>query len=155
MSEINLQKKISIAKVFGKVNAATLAKAEEGKIVVMRVFGTASGVKTGVSDYGDWSALSGMFRAINPVTGETFDSGVCFLPDVALDLIVGQLNSGAASVDFAFDVLAALDESSAVGYSYRAVPIIQQENNPISRLEALISEKAPALLAPASVKGKK
>ena len=152
---VNLQKKISVAKVFGKINAVIVAKAENGILEIGRFFGSASGVKTGVSDFGEWTALTGQFRAINKQTGEVFDSGVCFLPDVALDLIVGQLNGGAQAVDFAFDINAVLDETVQVGYSYRAIPILETSaESPISRLEAQMAKMA-ALPAPETGKKSK
>lgn len=154
-NKVNLIKKISVNKVIGgKPKIAEIVKffAENPEAVVLvlaRFFGTANGTKTGVSDFGEWTALAGQFRGINVKTGETFDSGVCFLPDVALDLIVGAMGQG--SVDFAFDIGVTLDEDSATGYVYTATPLIQEENNPIARLASKLESIAlPSLPAPAS-----
>ena len=156
---VNLQKKISVAKVFGNVNAAVISKhGTDGKINLARFMGSAQGIKTGVSDFGEWRALTGQFRAIalaGDNAGEVFDSTVCFLPDVALDLVASQIEGGANAVDFAFDISAVLDESVGVGYSYRATPLIEAaEESPIARLEKKLAERA--LPAPVSeeVKGK-
>lgn len=139
-TQINLQKKISVAKVFGQKITPALVIKNAGPLHVMRVLGAASGVKTGVSDFGEWEALTGQFRAYNPATGEAFDSGVLFMPSVALDLIAGQIRNGALGVEFAFDIYAVEDESSSVGYSYRATPIIQDTSeSPVSRLEAKLA----------------
>lgn len=144
MSQVNLQKKISVAKCFGKVTAARVAKAGN-TLFLGRVFGSASGTKTGVTDFGEWIALTGQFRAIAKETGECFDSAVCFLPDVAQDLVIGQLNAGAKAVDFAFDISAVADESVPIGFTYRAAPVLQmEEDSPIARIEA----KMKALAAP-------
>lgn len=158
--KINLQKKISVAKVIGgKPKIASIVKFfEENKTAAVmplcRMYGTASGSKVGVSDFGEWTALTGQFRGLNLSTGETFDSGICFLPDVANDMVLGALNSGATAVDFAFDVGVVLDEDSATGYVYRASPVLQEEANPISRLEEKMAALA-ALPAPTEeVKGK-
>lgn len=151
MPQINLIKKISIAKVIGgKPKIASIVKFfDENKtassMVLARFYGSAVGTKTGVSDFGEWTCLTGQFRAINKTTGESFDSGICFLPDVALDLVVGALGQG--SVDFAFDIGVVLDDDSATGYVYTAIPLMQEESNPISRLE----EKLAALALPAPV----
>lgn len=146
---VNLQKKLSVAKVFGKVNAAVVAKAENGLLKIMRVFGSASGTKIGVSDFGEWTALTGQFRATNLETGDVSDSAVLFLPDVALNLITAQLDAGAQSVDFAFDIHAVLDDSVAVGYSYRALPLLEMDaESPVARLEKKMA--ALALPAPAA-----
>ncbi len=143
--QIKLQKKVSIAKVFGKVNSATIAKTGGNEIHVLRILGSANGIKTGVSDYGDWKALSGQFRATNPETGEQFDAATAFLPDVALDMIAASLEGGATAVDFAFDIFAVLDESSSVGYTYRATPLLQAaEDSPINRIAAKLQALLPA-----------
>ena len=154
---VNLQKKISVAKVFGKVNAAIISKnGDGGRLNLVRFMGSAQGVKEGVSDFGEWRALTGQFRAIalsGENSGEVSDSAVCFLPDVALDLVCAQLEGGASAVDFAFDISAVMDESVAVGYSYRATPLIAaEEESPISRLEQKLA--ALALAAPAADDGK-
>lgn len=154
---VNLQKKLSVAKVFGKINAAIISKqGDGGKLTIMRVFGSANGIKTGISDFGEWRALTGQFRATNIQTGEVFDSAVCFIPDVALDLVCAQLEGGAKAVDFAFDISAVLDETVAVGYSYQASPLIQaEEESPISRLESKIAALALPAPAPAPDEKKK
>lgn len=153
MSNINLQKKLSVAKVFGKVNAAVIAKAADGVLNIMRVMGSAIGIKDGVSDYGEWTSLVGQFRAVNLQTGETYDSANLFLPDVAGELIIAQLKGGATAVDFAFDISAVLDETSQIGYTYRATPLVAaEEESPITRLEKKLAHLA--LPAPAEEKPK-
>jgi hypothetical protein len=140
---VKLQKKISVAKVFGKINAAIIAKAGGTSIHVMRVLGSASGVKTGVSDFGEWSALTGQFRAMNPETGETTDAAQLFMPDVAQEMVIAQLTGGAVAVDFAFDLFAELDETSSVGYTYRATPLLNEGESPIIRIESKLLALAP------------
>ena len=158
--KLNLQKKISVAKVCGKVTGSRVAKAG-GNLKMATFAGIASDIKSGVSDFGEWEALTGQFRAINAETGEVFDSGVCFLPDVALDLVKGQLASGAKAVEFAFEISAVEDETVSVGYSYRASPLLEMaEDDPMQRLMVKVPTFAPALSAPvadekAQAKGKK
>lgn len=148
--EAKLQKKISISKILGgkpSLKALLAYTAETGKadMPLCRIYGAASGTKTGVSDFGEWTALTGQFRGVNTATGETIDSGVCFLPDVALDLVVGVLVPG-ATVEFAFDIAIRADESSATGYIYLATPLVSEAESAISRLE----NKLKALAAPAA-----
>lgn len=143
---MDLQKKISVARLCGKMTAARVAKAG-GRIQLARIIGEAIGVKTGVTDFGEWTALTGQFHGTNLETGETMASAVCFLPDVALDLITAQLSGGAKAVEFAFDISVVADESSSVGFIYTASPILQAaDNDPIKRLQAKIA----ALPAPDS-----
>ncbi len=144
---VNLQKKISVSKCFGKVTAARIAKAD-GVLKLGQIMGQASGTKTGVTDFGEWTALTGRFRAINTETGEVSDSGVCFMPDVALDLVLGELNAGAKAVEFAFELSAVADESVAVGFTYRAAPLLQlEESDPVALIQKRINEQK-ALAAP-------
>lgn len=146
--QVNLQKKISVAKCFGKVTAARVTKAD-GTLELGRIFGQATGTKNGVTDFGEWTALTGQFRAINRETGESFDSAVCFMPDVALELVTAQLAGGAKAVDFAFDISAVADESVQIGFTYRASPVLPMaEDSAVARLEsqmkALAAPKAEA-----------
>lgn len=138
MAKMMLQKKISVAKLVGKTTAVKVSKGEfdgvKGQLDCGKFIGRASGVKTGTSDFGDWRALTGQFRGISP-EGAVMDSGICFMPDVALDMVIGQLEGGAQAVDFAFQIVAVEDEESTVGFSYRAVPLLQpEEDNVITRL---------------------
>jgi hypothetical protein len=89
-------------------------------------------------NFSDWEALIGIFRAIAP-SGEVYESGMCFLPDVALGMITGQLNAGAVGVDFAFRLYAVLDENSPVGFSYRAEPLLNTVDNPLDRIAKLLT----------------
>lgn len=137
-SEINFQKKLSTNKICGKIGARDV---EVGKNKdLYEVVGVASGTKSGSTDFGDWRALTGNFAAQNLVTGEKFRSGVCFLPDVALDPIVGQLDSGATGIQFGWVIGIKGDDSVQCGYTYYARPLIEaDENDPLEQLTAKMS----------------
>lgn len=137
---INLQKKISIPKVLGgKINRRAVEDAPNSQIDLIQVVGVASGIKTGSTQFGDWVALTGNFAAINLETGEQFRSGVCFLPDVALDPVVGQLNSGASAVEFGYTIGAKANSEIAVGYEYYARPLVEpDENDPLEKLVSVM-----------------
>ena len=158
-AKINLQKKLSVTRLVGKMTIKRVLEHPEQKVPCGRFYGTASGTKTGITDFGEWTALTGQFRAVHPETGEISDSGVCFLPDVALEMVTGQLAAGAVGVDFAFDLVAVPDDASTSGFGYRAIPVFEMaEDNPIMRMEAKMQALLPApAAAPASEKkvGKK
>jgi hypothetical protein len=146
-AQVGLSKKISVKTVLGMAisNVVILQKhpqfdKESGQLVCMTIMGIASGVKTGESEHGPWYALTGQFKATNPHTGQVYMSGKCFLPEVALDLLLGQVNQG-NTVEFAFTIIAQLDEQSPVGWSYTAVPLLKQEHNPLEALEAKLDAK--------------
>lgn len=135
-------KKVSVAKVFGKLKIADLMAIkngdEFGDLDVMQVVGVAVGTKAGESDYGDWLALTGDFEATNPKTGEVFRSAICFVPDVALTPIqVGLAQEGARGVRFAIMVTARFNEDVSTKYEYGFRPLIPAAaDDPIAQIKA-------------------
>jgi len=147
-----LTKKLSVAKIYGKINVRKLP--EDGSVVnLFNVIGVAVGTKSGTSDFGDWTGLVGQFEATNLETGEKFASANLFLPDVAQGLIEAQLaNSENHQVQFAFVIGAKADESSSVGYTYTAQPVLPPDaKDPLADLRASVL----ALAAPAEKTAKK
>lgn len=151
---MQLSKKLSTAKIVGKIVARTLP--EDGTVKSLyTIIGVAVGVKRGTSDYGDWVALVGQFEAVNLETGERFASANAFLPDVAHGLIEAQLGNS-QSVQFAFTIGARVDDSSSVGYTYTAEPILPPDHkDPLEELRGIaFAANAPALEAPKKTKAK-
>ena len=140
-----LSKKLSTAKIYGKIVARTLP--EDGSVKPLyTIIGMAQGIKEGTSDYGDWVGLLGQFEAVNRDTGERFASANVFLPDVAQDLIVAQLKGGSQNVQFAFTIGARVDDTSTVGYTYTAEPILApDQKDPLEELRqtAFLQLEAP------------
>ncbi len=145
MGNIAMIKKLSTKNIIGK--KVRLNEGEE-KRDLYQVAGVASGFKSGESDFGMWEALTGNFAAQNMETGEQFRSGVLYLPAVALDPVIGQLNAGAQAVEFAFIIGVVADDSTAVGYTYVATPLVEpDENDPLEQLMGNFAE-VKALDAP-------
>jgi hypothetical protein len=145
-------KKISVATVCGKIDVKALLAAENEQINLMQVIGSAVGIKTGTSNYGDWTALEGVFKATNLQTGETVGASVLFLPDVALIPIrVALSQEGARGVEFAIKLGVKYARDAKPGgsvYEYTWEPLLPADaSDPISRLEAKLA--ALALPAPA------
>lgn len=152
MSKIEIVKKLSIAKLVGKVTALLPdSRKDLTDINLGAVAGVARGIKTGVSTFGDWRCLTGdfVFQPMSgPNVGKRFRSGQLFLPDVAMDLvapIAGNLPKG-EGVEVQFMITARNDETSSVGYCYGASFLKEPETN--DPLEALISSALPELPAP-------
>jgi len=138
MSEQNLVSKISVAKCHGKLDKNNLPKEP-----ILRVGGIASGTKTGTSNYGPWTALTGDFVAINTQTGEEYRSGVCFVPGTALSLIEGALAQSPDGVEFGFD-FGVKKADNAVGYEYTVKPVIKaKESEAMSNLLTKMAQAAP------------
>ncbi len=139
---MKLISKISMRDVVGgkSVILETIMKDKTISHPVARVIGIASGLKTGEGDNGPWTGLTGQFKATNLLTGEVYQSGKCFMPDVAQDMIVGALMAGnTASVSFGFDVSVEYDEKSATSYVYTAASLMDSgPTDPISMLEQSI-----------------
>ncbi len=130
---VNFQKKLSTQKIVGKIVARDLEEGVDKDLY--EVVGIASGVKSGSTDYGDWNALTGNFAAQSLESGEQFRSGVCFLPDVALDPILGQLEAGANCIEFGWVIGVRVDDDVLCGYSYYARPLVEaDENDPLEQL---------------------
>lgn len=137
-------KKISMKTICGKVSVKNLP--DEGDKPLMRVIGQAKGIKTGTSDYGDWAALTGIFEATNIETGEVYRSGVCFMPEIAQDMVIPALmQDSATAVDFAFEIGAEASEDSSVGYVYTIKPLIEAaESDPLRALSEQVQKSLPA-----------
>lgn len=146
--------KISVKTVCGKIDRKRFYGENapaDGKIPVMRVMGIANGFKTGTSDNGDWIAILGQFAATDLSTGEIARSGQCFLPISATGLVHAALRAeGVQHVEFAFDIVAVLDESSATGYIYETHSLIApKEDDPVTKMMAALSAiPLPQLAAP-------
>jgi hypothetical protein len=125
--------KISVAKVCGKL------KKPSEKTYIMQVFGIANGIKEGTSTYGEYQGLVGQFRAINIHTGDMFQGGECYLPNIALNLVLGALNDVNKSVEFAFNI-GIYPAENAFGYEYCCDPLMAaSESDPLELMQKKIS----------------
>lgn len=109
------------------------------------IFGLANGLKNGSSDFGDWIALMGQFKAIRAGDGAVFYSAKAFLPDVAQDMIVAAVKSAQeddrnASVEFAY-VIGIRESDTATGYEYTCRPLIEQRADALASLESRLVGK--------------
>lgn len=139
MSNVEILTKLSVKKVLGKIENVTEKK------ILMQVFGVATGVKTGDSNYGPWEALTGQFRAINLETGQIYQSGICFLPQVALNLITHRVKEDSVNgVEFAFNI-GVVPADNKAGYEYSCEPLIEaSENDPLEVLQKKMSNLLPS-----------
>lgn len=138
----NLVSKISTKIVCGKTKVPT------ERTPLMRIIGSATGIQTGESNYGEWVAFKGRFKGINLETGEEFIAGKAYLPSVATDLLQDAVVRSNGAVDFGFDIYSEPSEAT-IGYQYSVDPLIEaEETDPFSALESHL----PKLPSP---KGKK
>ena len=133
-------KKITVAAVYGAINKKELF--DKGELPIMRVVGIATGTDAGTSQYGDWEALKGEFKATS-TDGKEYFSGIAFLPGAGHALVAGKLGGdGMLGVEFVFDFVAVADgpndRASATGYTYSVRPVVEQAAE--SRLGKLINQ---------------
>lgn len=148
-------KKLSVATVHGRVDIKAVVNSEK-PLPVMKVIGQAVGLKTGQSNFGEWTALLGRFEAWNN-DGEQFEASQLFLPEVALIPIrVALAAQGTRSVDFAIELFVKPTTNvkpGAAPYEYTFVDLAPPaESDPLQRLRslALAGPSAPPALPNAS-----
>lgn len=130
--------KITIKGVCGKLE--NYPNMEEG-VDLIQVIGNVRDKEEIKTQYGESWKLKGEFKAINLTTKEDFFSAACFLPSLAEQLIVNQLElvEGGA-VQFAF-VIGIRSAKNAVGYEYTVKPLIAPaENNALTLIEKQIKQ---------------
>lgn len=152
----NIISKISVKTVWGsKPDAPT--KDHKGPHWLIQVVGQANAFATGTTDKGEWTKLIGAFQAVNLESGEAFRAGTCFLPNVALDLVMGQLKMAETkSVSFGFRIGVQRDEASATNYVYVCEPITEvMEHDPLAPLLAKMETASEPAKEKAAASGKK
>lgn len=136
-----------VSKISMKILLGKRPRAPEGTepVYLAQMVGVATNIKTGTSNFGDWTALLGSFQATVMETGVTVRSGQMFLPDVALNLILPALkDANNKGVEFAFNIGVKADEASKTGYIYVAEPIFEaSENDPLEMITKKLTKTEP------------
>lgn len=109
-----------ITKITTRKIGAVPSKDEPSEL--FQVVGIATGIQAGESQFGEWKAFIGTFKAVNLQTGEVFTSGKLFLPSVASNYLAGFLG-GSDSVEFALQVNS-IPSDNVIGYEYTVEPLI-------------------------------
>ena len=56
------------------------------------VFGIATGLVSGDTQYGDWTGMTGMFEAVR-YDGRRYEAGTCILPGAAGEILIGSMKA--------------------------------------------------------------
>ena len=136
-----LLKKMSVKSVCGNIIAP--APGVEKKMMVLMGFAKSTEVK--VTTFGDSLAFHGDFKGIDVDTGEEFRSGVCYLPDVAEDMLESAMDANNGIVEFAFEIgiigVKGRTEGEVGKYEYRCHPMMKAgENDPMILLEERLKQ---------------
>jgi hypothetical protein len=144
MSKIS--NKLALGKLYGKEQIKKLALEGKGKSVFLaRVVGLASKIDTGESNYGEWKALLGEF-ILQDNKGEDHISGKLFLPDVAMNLVIGSMSNPEEKVEVGFDIFVC-QADSPVGYEYQAQFVVEPKTtNPVFSLLDKANKENPLQL---------
>lgn len=145
---MEIVKKISVAKLFGKIDIVKLFADGVTECELYKVFGFAYAVERGESDYGPWLSLKGDFGAI--IKGVEYRSSTLFAPGILNDMVVPKLegNAKVSRVDFALSIGIKRDTTSATGYVYTVRTILApNEDDPMERLKGQVMQ-ALQLAAP-------
>jgi hypothetical protein len=134
MSELQLVKKITTKIIVGK----KLAKLEE-KTRLYSIIGIVSGLKSGESNYGAWTALIGRFEARRESDGQIFSATMALLPEVAGDPVISAVRSSQGD-DIEFGLIISAEPTlSAPGYVYDIQTVIPAgRHDALSNLRSLM-----------------
>jgi len=142
----NLVKKLSAKVLVGQVKSYVKDLQNGQSVELFRVVGIAHGIKSGISNFGEWTSLMGQFVAeplIGDKKGQRFRTGQLFLPDVMLNMIAPLVADKAnRGIELAFVVSAIKDDTANNDYFYSGDFLSDPaENDP---LEALVAKALPA-----------
>jgi hypothetical protein len=144
-------RKITVKTVTGGVTDelfAQLVASPKDPIPMMKVWGIATRMKPGSSDYGTYVKFNGQFRAVNIADGAIFRSSTMLLPKFLEDDLAGIIGVGAADgktpqVEFGFELSVKYDKTSATKYVYMAENIVEaQDTDQLMKLDSLVLGKA-------------
>lgn len=146
---VTMLKKLGAKQIVGNVKQAVkdFCANDGDKVSLYTIFGVANGVKTGTSNYGDWTAFQGKFEATNYVDGASYASNQAFIVEPLQSMLMGALQES-DSVQFAITVDVKRRDDLNQGYEYLVTPHMQtQENDPLAHLRAHV----PQIAAPVKV----
>lgn len=122
------------------------------------VFGTATGTRSGTSNYGDWMAFTGEFEAVRASDGERYKSGEVILQEPGHTLLFNTLVElrkvdATGGVQFAFEIGKKtsqrwVDTNEGNSYEYTQKSIVNVvRNDPLAALRSAISSSLPKRIA--------
>lgn len=146
---VTMVKKLGAKQIIGNVKKAVadFCANDGDKVSLYTIFGVANGVKTGTSNYGDWTAFQGSFEAANYVEGTSYASNQAFITEPLQSMLVAALRES-DTVEFAITVDVKRRDDLNQGYEYLTTPHIStKENDPLAHLRSAV----PQIAAPSKV----
>lgn len=140
-------RKITVKTVSGGKPSIEAILASPGKTLpLMDIYGVATSMKPGATDYGPYVKFLGQFEGINLATGEVFTAPALLLPKFLEEQLAGALGASAnANAQFAFRLSARYDESAATNYVYVAKSLIPtKESDALAQIKMQMQAALPA-----------
>jgi len=137
----------------------TKAELKEGETTpLLKIVGECNGAKSGQTDKGEFTKLTGNFVGTDMTTGELYQSAVCILPEfVGAAIGAAALQSG--NVRFAFEIGAKRKDNALTGYEFVVKPLIETKPTDavleLMQLAGIKAPEVPTLAAPAAAKPEK
>ena len=130
--------KITVKGVCGDLDGAVTES--KPNLNIAQIIGVVKDKEEVKGQYGTSYRLKGEFKAKNLVTKEDFYSANCFLPGMAEDLVVNQMDpAGANELQFAFIIGIKFSKASKTNYEFTVQPLIKPaENSALTMIESQI-----------------
>lgn len=144
MAKIETLKKITLGACESQPDMEILAKLEKngGNQPLLDVYGVATKFKPGQSNYGEYIAFMGNFRAIRHSDKQVFHSGKVILPKMIEEGLWAAMGPEVNNVQFAFRIGCKFDKKAATKYVYTAESLTPPaENDPVATLEKQLAGK--------------
>lgn len=133
--------------ILNKITVKGVCGELEGKLgdlkemAVMKVIGIVKDKEEVTGQYGVSYRLKGEFKAIDMMTKNEYFSANCFLPGLAENLVINQMDpQGDNAVQFAF-VIGIKAAKNKVGYEFSVMPLIKpSENNALMLIEKQMAD---------------
>lgn len=114
-----LARKLTAKSITGLDANGIAAIGRKGKKALFHIIGRVGDSKMLETQYGPSTALMGQFEAINADTGESFYSGVAYLPPFVTNMLLGQMRKSEGAIEFALTI-GVNPADNRFGYEYYA-----------------------------------
>lgn len=132
----------------------------DGTVVdLIKVAGQCVNAKTGATDKGNYTKLSGTFYATDMTTGQLYQSGQCILPEfIGSQIGAAVLGANGGAVEFGFLIQARAKANAVTGYEFAVTPLMspkptQEQLRLLSLIDKSDSHALPAGAEQASLSG--
>jgi hypothetical protein len=131
-----------------------LAMPVEGKppknVPVLRVFGIVTGAEDQLSEKGPYTLYSGMFEAVNLISGETFKAGSAILAGPVQTFLKGKLQAAGegGEAPFIAEIGVKYDPTAATKYVFTGALLGEKEtdkSDPLGKMREIAMGETKAL----------